>query len=180
MKDFEKFSLYGETNASTTDAAIENNPLTEPDRENEVLITLDFSKETFGQMVEKVRNVTESRPESIQLNFFILSGFSPHPDSALILGYIKSLKRDCKFFVRGIIHLEFLDIFTCPNLYINSNSKLKFDPTKLQEIQNQLLRFPDVFRIYFQRYIDVYHKFKGSEYLDVTELKTLGFNFETY
>ena len=42
------------------------------------------------------------------------------------------------------------------------------------------MSYPNVFRQYFQRFIDEYHKFKGDVYLDVTELKTLGFNFEIY
>ena len=82
--------------------------------------------------------------------------------------------------VRGIIHLDFMQILSFPNLYLIQGSKLKFDPKRLQEFQVELLQFPQVFRVYFQRYIDEYHKYKSEVYFDMTEMKTLGFNFQTY
>lgn len=147
---------------------------------DDILIVLDFSKETFGEMVEKVRNIIESTPDHVDVNLFILSGYNPHPDAGLFLDYLKKLPRTFRLFFRGIIHIEFMKIFSNPNLHINENSKFKFDPKRTHEFQSNLMAFPNVFRQYFQRFIDEYHKFKGDVYLDVTELKTLGFNFETY
>jgi hypothetical protein len=170
----EKFSLYDDepkTNVQTSTIQVE---------ENELLITVDFSRETFGQMVEKVRQITETTPDNVEINIFILSGYEPHSDAGLFLEYVKSLARPFKFFFRGILHLEFLKLLSFLNVWVNEGSKLKYDPTRLNEFQTQLLSFPQVFRNFFQRYIDEYHKYKGLMYFDITELKTLGFNFQTY
>lgn len=149
-------------------------------QDNDILIVLDFSKETFGEMVEKVRTIIEATPDSVEVNLFILSGYNPHPDAGLFLDYLRALPRTFRLFFRGIIHIEFMKIFSNPNLHINENSKFRFDPNRTHEFQTNLMAFPNVFRQYFQRFIDEYYKFKGEVYLDVTELKTLGFNFETY
>jgi len=180
----ENINLYNEVPRHTDRRDVTGTSTTfidnEPEFDNEILITLDFSKETFGEMVEKVRKVAQDLPELSEINLFILSGYLPHPDAALFLEYIKSLRRPFKFLVRGIIHLDFMQILSFPNLYLIQGSKLKFDPKRLQEFQVELLQFPQVFRVYFQRYIDEYHKYKSEVYFDMTEMKTLGFNFQTY
>lgn len=147
---------------------------------DEILITVDFSKETFGEMVEKVRTKIESNPNVNEINIFILSGYNPHPDAGLFLDYLRSIPKMFRLFVRGIIHIEFMKIFANPNLFIIEGSKFKFDPKRTHEFQTNLMAYPNVFRQYFQRFIDEYHKFNGDVYLDLTELKTLGFNFQIY
>lgn len=169
----EKFSLYDEEDSHPTNKTLY------PDA-NDLLIIVDFSKETFGEMVEKVRSVSEQVSDTTELNIFILSGYSPHRDAGLFLGYIKSLNRPFKFFVRGIIHLEFLKLLSFLNVYLNENCKLKFDTNRTHEFQKELMLFPTVFRNYFQRFIDKYNTLNGEIYLDVTEMKTLGFDFKTY
>lgn len=168
-----QFNLYDDESKPSN-----SNP--EEGSNTDLLITLDFSKETFGEMVEKVRTIAQNVPESLELNLFILSGYNPHPDSGLFLEYIKSLKRPFNIYVRGIVHLEFMKLLSFPNLWLIEGTKLRFDPTRLQEFQTELLNFPNVFRIYFQRYIDEYHKYKSEVYFDMTEMKTLGFNFQIY
>lgn len=147
---------------------------------DEILITVDFSKETFGEMVEKVRTKIESNPNVNEVNIFILSGYNPHPDAGLFLDYLRSVPKMFRLFVRGIIHIEFMKIFANPNLFIIEGSKFKFDPKRTHDFQTNLMAYPNVFRQYFQRFIDEYHKFNGDVYLDLTELKTLGFNFQIY
>jgi hypothetical protein len=148
--------------------------------DNDLLITVDFSKETFGEMVEKVRTLTEQISDTTELNIFILSGYEPHKDAGLFLDYLKSLNRTIRFFFRGIIHLEFLKLLSFLNVHVNEGSKLKYDTSRTHEFQKQLMIFPAVFRNYFQRFIDEYNKFNGEIYLDVTEMKTLGFDFKIY
>ncbi len=155
-------------------------PTTKTEINDEILITVDFSKETFGEMVEKVRTKIESNPHVNEINIFILSGYNPHPDAALFLDYLRSIPKLFRLFVRGIIHIEFMKIFANPNLFIIEGSKFKFDPKRTHEFQTNLMAYPNVFRQYFQRFIDEYHKFNGDVYLDLTELKTLGFNFQIY
>lgn len=148
--------------------------------ENSILITVDFSKETFGEMVEKVRTIIEPLPDDLQVNLFMICGYVPHPDAGLFLDWIRSLNRPMQFYFRGIIHLEFLKLLSFLNVNVNEGSKLKFDTKRTHEFQKQLMMFPAVFRNYFQRFIDEYNKLNGELYLDVTEMKTLGFDFKIY
>ena len=43
-----------------------------------------------------------------------------------------------------------------------------------------LMNDPKTFRAFVQRFIDEYNKQISNFYLDITELKTIGFNFETF
>lgn len=168
------FNLYEEKRPNET-----GQPSIQP-TENDLLITVDFSKETFGEMVEKVRNIIELLPNTVELSLFMICGYKPHPDAGLFLDYIKNLPRPIKFYFRGIIHLEFLKLLSFLNVHVNEGSKLKYDTSRTHEFQKQLMIFPAVFRNYFQRFIDEYNKFNGEIYLDVTEMKTLGFDFKIY
>lgn len=150
------------------------------DTNDEILIVLDFSKQTFGEMVDKVRSVIENVDPEVEINLFMVCGYNPHPDAGLFLDYLKSVTFKFRLFFRGIIHVEFLKIFSSANLSIKEGSKFKFDPKRTHEFQTELLSFPNIFRNYFQRFIDDYHKLKGETYFDLTELKTLGFNFEIF
>ena len=77
---------------------------------NSILITVDFSKETFGEMVEKVRTIIEPLPDDLQVTLFMICGYVPHPDAGLFLDWVRSLNRPMQFYFRGIIHLEFLKL----------------------------------------------------------------------
>lgn len=169
-----KFNLYEETRPNGT-----GQPHIQS-TENDLLITVDFSKETFGEMVEKVRLIIQPLPSTTEVNIFILSGYNPHPDAGLFLDYVKGLDRSFNFFFRGIIHLEFLKLLLLENVFVHEGSKLKYDTNKTHEFQKQLMLFPTVFRNYFQRFIDSYNKLSGEIFMDVTEMKALGFTFQTY
>lgn len=170
------FNLYEDESTNETQQ-VTNNARTAND---ETILFLDIERDSLFELTQKIRNFTINRPSGSEIKVYIVSGHTANRDLSIFVDYVKSLDYDFTFIIRGIVHCDFLQLLVSPKTLVESNTKFFYCRQRLHDTMASLMENPKVFRLFVQRFIDHYHKQPSDFYLDVTELQTLGFEFQTY
>lgn len=143
---------------------------------NTTIVYLNFNDE-LPDLIKPIRTELEDKPEGFKLNIYIVCGNNCNKDIPLFLDYIISLEEvfDFTFFLRGIIHSEFISILNKEKVFVERNCKLIYRQEKLHLLLKNLIATPALFKKFMQRFIDDYSKFPTETFIDLTELETIGF-----
>lgn len=146
-----------------------------------VVVYLNFNDE-LPNLIKPIREALQDKPDHFELNIYIVSGFQINPDIPLFLNYIGSIEEDFDFtfFIRGIIHPDFISILFKEDVFVEKGSRLVYRQDTLHQLLTQLMIKPDIFRKFMQRFIDQYHKFPKYDVIDITELETIGFKINKF
>lgn len=146
-----------------------------------VLIYLDLTK-PLPELIKPIREELQQRPDGFELNLYLVCGLNCNPDLELFIDYLKTvqLKFKLNFYIRGIIHPSFVHVLFEKNVFVESNLKLIYRQDSLHVLLKNLMKRPDLFRKFVQRFIDVYSIFPCETFLDVTELETIGFQLKKF
>lgn len=166
-----KFNLYQDDEPQRSIQTSEN---------DDFPVTIDLEKDSISEMIQKVRNYTLDKPDQFRFNLYIVAGFTVKPDIELFIDYLKRLPFQFEIYIRGVIHPSFIHILTFDNVFLEQKVRLLYKVDELHLLMKNLMNDPKMFRAFVQRFIDEYNKQISNFYLDITELKTIGFNFETF
>lgn len=148
--------------------------------DDEFPVTIDLERDSISEMIQKVRNYTLDKPNDYNFKLYIVAGFTVKPDIELFIDYLNRLEVNFQIFIRGLIHPSFVHILNFPNVFLEQKVRLIYKTDELHLLMKNLMKEPKTFRTFIQRFIDEYNRQISDFYLDVTELKTIGFNFETF
>lgn len=178
----DKFNLYDElsrhnTYTSNNTPIIKGSPLySEPD---ERLIEIDLSEpETLYTMSKRVRDHLKDKPDDYELTVYLVCGNVPSKDAGLFAEYLKDVTQPIVVAFRGIIHFDFIHLFISNKVYVNTSSQIMYSRAKLHDTMKNFMIKPDSFKRFMQRFIDEYWKLNENNLLPISELKTLGIEFE--
>ena len=166
--------LYGEDEDVVQPITSNNQPIS-----NELMIYLDFEKDSILELTQKVRTFTIHKPDNIEINLYIISGHNCKKDVELFIQYLSKLNYNFIVYIRGIIHPYFIHLLFDKNVFIEGQVKMLYRKDLLHDLLTNLMLNPKIFKTFVQRFIDQYNKFPEC-YIDVTELKQIGFEFETF
>jgi len=180
MSNEKKFNLYEDEpdNRQTS-----NNPEQTSGNlvSDSVIIYLDLTK-PLPELIKPIREELQSRPDGFELNLYLVCGLNCNPDLELFIDYLKTVQMNFKlnFYIRGIIHPSFIHVLFEENVFVESNLKLIYRQDSLHQLLKNLMKKPDLFRKFVQRFIDSYSIFPSETFLDTTELETIGFKLEKF
>jgi len=167
----EKFNLYQEDEPK---GSFQTN------EDDEFPVTIDLERDSISEMIQKVRNYTIDKPNDYKFKLYIVAGFTVKPDIELFIDYLNRIPFKFEIYIRGLIHPSFVHILNFPNVLLEQKVRLIYKTDELHLLMRNLMKEPKVFRTFVQRFIDDYNRQISNFYLDITELKTIGFNFETF
>lgn len=153
---------------------------TQSDFNIELLIFLDFEKQSVSDLIKSVRDVVMDKPDGTNIQLYIISGYECKPDIDIFVNYLSTLQYDFTIIIRGIIHPYFIQLLEYNEVRIEQNSKLIYRKEHLHDLLKNLIKNSNVFRTTIQFFIEKLNTVHESTLLDVTDLKSLGFKFQTY
>lgn len=178
MNNATTFNLYEEN--IQQDAVNPNESLGYLDS-NSIMVYLDLTK-SLPELIKPIRETLQDKPEGFQLDLYLVCGLNCNEDVDWFVAYLKTVLGDFKlrFFIRGIIHPDFISILFEENVFVESGLKLIYRQNSVHKLMKNLMVRPDIFRKFVQRFIDQYNIFPNEVLLDLTELQTIGFNLNKF
>ena len=174
----EKFNLYEDNDRK--DPNLSEQPLgtgvSDP-----IIVYVNFNDE-LPNLIKPIREILEDKPEGFRLGIYIVTGFQVNSDIVLFLDYLKTIEEifDLTYYIRGIIHPDFISILFKENVFVEKGLRLSYRRDTLHQLLTKLMTKPDIFRKFMQRFIDEYHKFQIHEMIDLTELELIGFKINKF
>lgn len=173
-----KFNLYEEDVRE-----VSSNPAEEFGNmvSDSIMVYVDLTK-PLPELIKPIRETLQDKPEGFQLDLYLVCGLNCNQDTELFVAYLNTVLVDFKlrFFVRGIIHPEFISILLLDDVWVENNLKLIYRQNSLHTLMKNLMLKPEVFRRFVQRFIDQYSNFPSEVLLDTTELDLMGFNLNKF
>jgi len=180
MNEKQKFNLYEDELDSRQ---VSNNPTQTSGNlvSDSAIVYLNFNDE-LPDLIKSIRDELSDKPEGFKLNIYIVCGNNCNKDIPLFVDYLNSIDEifDFTYFIRGIIHSEFISILNKEKVYIEKNVKLIYKQEKLHLLLKNLIQTPTLFKKFMQRFIDEYSIFLSETFIDLTELETIGFKIEKF
>lgn len=180
MNEQKKFNLYEDEPDNRQ--VVDNSEQTSRDLVSDsIIVYLNFNDE-LPNLIKPIRDELKDKPDGFKLNIYIVCGNNCNKDIPLFIDYLNSIEEDYDFtyFIRGIIHSEFISILNKEKVYIENSSKLIYRQEKLHLLLKNLIQVPNIFKKFFQRFIDEYSRFPSETFIDLTELETIGFKIQKF
>lgn len=172
MEETTKFNIYGDEKSNLIADSVNSSPID---------IEIDLSQGSLYSLITPIREFLRDKPEDRIITIYLVCGQTYSPDVHLFVEFLKSVSNPLKIVFRGIIHMDFVSLFLdYPNSQVDSKCKLIYSKSKLHNFMKQLLQDPLIFRTFLERFIDHYHKLEDGVQFDVTEMKIMGIQIETF
>lgn len=178
MNERQKFDLYEEHDRKIAGVAAGESKSMD---QLAALVYIDLTL-PFHQMISPIRDLLKDKPDGFAFDVAFFSGKEINSDSKLFVDYMKSVVEpsyEVKYYYRGIIHPEVIGLFF-GEIYVAKSSQLLYKKSTLHDFMLGLMESPAVFRLFVQRFIDVYSQYPNEILLDIAELTTIGLNIKTY
>lgn len=177
----EKFNLYDEPRPGTftgnKTTILPDSPLN--NYNDESMVEIDISEpETLYTMSKGIREHLKDKPDDYELTVYLVCGNVPSKDAGLLADYLKDVVQPIVVAFRGIIHFDFIHLFINNTVYINTQSQVMYSKMKLHDTMKNFMIKPECFKKFMQRFVDEYWKLNEGNLLPISELKTLGIEFE--
>jgi hypothetical protein len=180
MNEKQKFNLY-EDEPNHRQIA-DNSEQTSGDLVSDTTIVyLDFTK-PLPELIKPIRDYLEDKPEGHSVGIYIVCGYEFNRDVSLFIEYINSIKQtfNFQFYFRGLVHSEFIQLLFFENIYFEKDVKLVYRQDSLHLLLKNLMKSPEIFRKFIQRFIDEYNKVNVFGLIDLIELETIGFKIQKF